>query len=431
MRPVKKTDSLILDKKQWLKIFTAMSVMVIVLYLIAMVCSLCGSKYFILNYQNQQMDRIESFMKQHNIMALINDIFMTLEFCIISTFILKRIPKWYIVLGFYIFPLIPYFIFKHLPQMFYTLYPFIFYIPLLFLFDGKNNIVKKLIRLLIGISVSLILQLMIIIIKAGYFDGTNHVQPLSAAFIYAVEYDIALSVILYTIVLLTDKEKGDSEEWTTSHNHGGSSQTSKTQSQPSLQKKLTKIQKNRLRWLYVKTYLIQLGTLLLILVLPFLLGKVFEFIMMYLAFAITRYILGFHYSLHFKKESLCVSASLIIFGILSLAVPFFYVVVVFAICYGAALAVLLHLSYKYKSLWLFNVAAKPDKFALLYTFFDGDLNKRHVEIICRYHCLNHFETLLIIEYTQGEKISYMSKKRNYSQRMLIYKLDEAIEKLTA
>lgn len=430
MQPVKKTDAFILSKKQWLKVFLAMSILIIAIYSVAMVFSLCGSKYFILNYQNAQMDHIEAFMKEYKIMALINDVFMTLEFCIIATFIRKKLPQWYFVLVFYVLPLIPYFIFKHLPSWFYTLYPFAVYLPLIFI-GKKSDIPSKLIRFLIAIAVSALLQLIILVIKAGYFDGVNHVMNLSATFIYAVEYDIALSVMLYTGALLLDREKGDSKVWTTSQPLGGSSQISKTQSLKSNTKNLTKAQKNRLWWLYAKTYLIQLGTLLLVLVLPFLLGKVFEFIVLYLAFAITRYILGFQYSLHFKKEALCVSASLIVFGILALAVPFFYAVIVIAIAMGCSLAIGLHLSYKYKSLWLYNEVAKSDKFATLYVFFDGDLSEYHIKIICGHKGLNHFQSSLIYNFMRGEKMSVLAHKFNYSQRMIIYKLDEAIDKLLA
>ena len=437
MHPPTKNQPLILSKRQLKKVFIAMSILILCLYIIAMVFSLCGSQYFILNYQNEQMTKIESFLREHKTIALVSWIFTTIEFIIVVSFETKRFPKWYYILAFYVIAMLIA-AFVHVPTIVYQIYPFVFYfsIPILnqLIENKKNNwkeYSKDLLRLLIAVGTTLILQLMILVIKAGYFDGVNHIQPLSSAFIYAVEYDIALSVILYTIVLLNDKEKGDSEEWTTSHNHGGSSQTSTMQSQQSLQKNLTKIQKNRLRWLYAKTYLIQLGTLLLVLVLPFLLGKVFEFVIMYLAFAITRYILGFQYSLHFKKESLCVSASLFIFGILSLAVPFFYVVMIIAITLGCLLAVGLHISYKYKSMWLFNKAVTTDKFAKLYAFFDGNLNKTYIKMICIYHGLDSFQTSLIIDFTQGEKISYMAKCRNYSQRMLIYKLDEAIEKLTA
>lgn len=67
-----KTDNPYLTKEQWRKVFLAISIMIIILYAVAMGFSLCGNKYFIFNYQNQQMDKIELFCKQHHIIAMIN-----------------------------------------------------------------------------------------------------------------------------------------------------------------------------------------------------------------------------------------------------------------------------------------------------------------------------------------------------------------------
>ena len=432
-----KEDSLYLTRKQWTKLFLAFSIMVLILYTVAMICSLCGSTYFILDYQNTQMDKIEAFLTKYKIMPLLNWVFTTIEFCIVSSFVLKKLPKWYYILPFYGIAMIVSATIHSMPIIFYTIYPFIFhiFIPLIDQFVTKRQINIQeylfcLLRLVIAVIVVLVLQAMILIIKAGYFDGQNHIQNLSAAFIYAIEYDIALSVILFTI-LLVHREKGDGNLWAMFHKAGSSSQTSKTQLQSSLQKNLTKTQKNKLRRLYVKLYLTQIGAFLLVMILPFILGKVLEFLVMYLAFCVARYILGFKYSLHYKKETICITVGVIVFGILSLAVPFFYVVLIIAISLGIGLAILLHLSYKYKGMWLFAQAAKPDKFALLYTFFDGNLNKTYVEVICKYKGLNYFQTDMITAFLRGDKLSYMAKKRNYSTRMLVYKLDEAIKKLTA
>ena len=151
---------------------------------------------------------------------------------------------------------------------------------------------------------------------------------------------------------------------------------------------------------------------------------------MYLAFAITRYILGFKYSLHYKKEWLCITVGIIVFGILSLAVPFFTVVVIIAILLGVGLAVLLHLSYKYKGFYLFNKVAKPDKFAILYVFFDGDLSEHNVVKYCKYKGLNEYQTKIILDYTNGITLPQMAEDMGYTMQSIINKLDEAIEKLT-
>ena len=440
-----KSDSPFLTKDQWRKVFTAMSIMTIALYIVAMVFSLCGSKYFILNYQNTQMDKIENFLHQYSLYPLIVNVFLTIEFTIILTFVLGKFPKFYYILIFYALPLLIHYLISPFPEIVHKIYPFAFYfvIPVIQqLIDNKHSEYNlkfswkkygfQMIRLAIAVTTTLLLQAMILIIKAGYFDGENHRLTLSGYFVYSMEYDIALLVILFTISLYINREKGDSKVWTTGQDHGGSSQTSKTKSQKSLMmKNLTKTQRNKLRRLYAKVYLIQLGTFLVVMILPFLTGKVFEFLMMYLAFCVVRYILGFSYSLHFKKESLCAFVGAIVFGILTLAVPFFYVDVIIALVMGIGLAILLHLSYKYKAFYLFNKIAKPDKFAVLYVYFDGDLDKRKVINKCKMKNLTNDQCNLIADFTQGEKISYLAWKYNYSQRMLIYKLDEAIDKLTA
>lgn len=362
-------DSLYLTKPQWRKLFLATTIMVVALYIVAMVFSLCGSKYFILNYQNEQMDRIQNWLEKYNLSNVINSVFCAIEFFIIATFMVKKPPKWYLVLAFIVLPLVPHYIFGKLPDIYYSAYPFLFYLiaPLFCKKFGKDY-AFCLLRLLIAMVVVFILQIMIFIIKSGGLTFETVIFPLSSAFIYALEYDIALSIVLFTIALFSDKEKGDSKSWAISHNVGSFSQTSKKKSR---KLSLTKAQKNRLFWLYAKFYLTQLGAFLLLMVLPFVLGKLFEFLMMYFAFALARCLLGFKYSLHFKKETLCITVGAVVFGILSLAVPFFYVVVIMAILLGVGLAVLLHLSYKYKGMFLFAQISKPDKFAELYVLMDG------------------------------------------------------------
>jgi len=430
------TDSPYLSKAQWRKVFLATTIMILILYTVAMIFSLGGSDYFILNYQNDQLDKIESFLKQYKLVDVLSSGFMTLEFSIVLAFTLNKFPKWYYILSFLILPLIPHYVFGQMPDIVYSIIPFGFYltIPIIDQLITTHKVCWKdyimcILRLLIATVGTLVLQGMILVIKAGYFDGHNHVQTIASAFVYAVEYDIALAIILFTIRLYVYREKGDNYLWTDIHNHGGSSQTSKMQSQKSLLKNLTKTQRNKIRLLLLKVYAIQIGTLLLVMVLPFLLGKVLEFLVMYTAFCVTRYILGFKYSLHYKKEYLCATVGVVVFGILSLVVPFFYVILILAIAMGVGLAILLHLSYKYKGMYLFARVAKPDKFALLYTFFDGDLSEPHVKSICKYKLLDSEQTQLIWFYVQGEKISYLSWKFNYSQRMINYKLDEAIAKL--
>ena len=435
-----KEESAYLSKDQWRKVFMAMSVITILLYIVAMVFSLSGSHYFILNYQNEQMDRIESFMRGHSIMGLITCIFITLEFYIVACFVSKQRLAWEYPAAFYAIRVTLAF-FTKFSSTLNLLYPLPFYliIPLVHSIYAREKITfkqysKYLIRLLIAIAVVFLLQLMIYVIKAGYFSVSNHVLPLSGYFIYSLEYDIALLVILVTLSLYINRGKGDSKQWTKSQAPGSSSLTTKKNSvqfSSEMKMTLTKTQRTRLTKFWIQFYLVQILGFLLLMVLPFIMGKVLEFLVMYLSFAVARCILGFKYSLHYKKESVCITVGAIVFGILTLAVPFFYVIIVVAILFGVGLAVLLHLSYKYKGMWLFAQISKPDKFAVLYVYFDGDLDDRKVRNKCKLKGLDEFQVELISDYVKGEKLTYMARKNHYSLRMTIYKLDEAVAKLTA
>lgn len=426
-----KDDNLFIPFKKWRQVLTALSIMTLLLYIVAMIFSLCGSNYFILNYQNTNMDKIQVFLQNHKLYSLISCLFLTLEFSIIISFVFKHVVKIYYPIAYYAFLILIAFLFPNINSIFYTstiiltlLIPLIENLILTKKFDYRY-----IIRFLIAVGTVLILQAMILVIKAGYFDGQNHIMNLSAHFIYAIEYDIALSVILYTVLLYIDKEKGDSRLWATYHSHSSSSQTLKTSSQRLSWKNLSKKQKNKLIWFFTKLYFIQIFGFLIVMVLPFLVGKVFEFLVMYLSFAIARYILGFKYSLHFQNESLCLTVGAVVFGILTLAVPFFYVVLIIAILLGVGLAVFLHLSYKYKGFWLFAKMAKPDKYAILYTLFGENLDEKYILRTCKHAGLTSQDCHIVYDYMAGEKISYIAHKYNYSVKSIDRILSEAIDLL--
>lgn len=95
-------DNVYLSKRQWTQVFTAVAVMTILLYIAAMICSLLGSAKFILNYQNDQLDKIETFVTEHHFRSVVSWLFSTFEFFIISWFVLQRRPKFYYLIAFYL-----------------------------------------------------------------------------------------------------------------------------------------------------------------------------------------------------------------------------------------------------------------------------------------------------------------------------------------
>lgn len=441
MKLLNKEEGAFLSKEQIFKVVMATTIMVVALYLIAMVCSLCGLGYFLFDYHNEQLVRIESWFKEHNCYGLITNLFFTLETFIVLWFILGKRPKWYYLFAFYLINVIVAILLPNNSVQILTLFPTIFYllIPIIDHLPKKDLKLKYwtfnyLFRLLIAITITFIYQLIIYGIKQGSIRFTNGIYNLEVTTIFTLEYDIALTITLYFVWLCLHREKGDSKQWATFQAAGGSSQTSMKQSLKSKPKKnkpqLSRTQKKKLRLLYFKMYIHQILAFLLLMILPFLLGKVFEFLMMYFAFALVRVILGVKYSLHFKKETLCISVGVIVFGVLTLVVPFFSILVCIAILMGCGLAVILHLSYKYRGMCLFMQVANKDRYADLFVALDADTSERHIKLMGRHWGLDEFQRDLLFDYMQKDKLSYLAKKYNYSDRQINYELDEIVDKIT-
>ena len=112
-----KTETPYLTKQEWRKVLLATSIMTLCLYAVAMVFSLCGSKYFILNYQNDQMDKIEAWLRARNLVAFLQDGFITIEITIVLSFVLQKKPRWYYILSIYAIPLATAYLIGSMPSI--------------------------------------------------------------------------------------------------------------------------------------------------------------------------------------------------------------------------------------------------------------------------------------------------------------------------
>lgn len=431
-----------LTKRQIFKVLLALNIMVVALYLVAMIFSLCGSPEFIINYHNDRLNQIYNWLNDRHIYPLVAYLFSTLEFFIITWFILDKRPNFLYPLIFYAIPVIVSFITTKVPLFVWSIYPIIWYFVLPVIdrkiyqkhrdFNFKIYMKDYGFKVLIAMAITYFYQFLIYIFKTGILKAGNSVNGLELAFIFNLEYYIAL-IIAFSFVSLCFKEKGDNKLWATYLKAGGFSQMSKKKSQrlnsnPKKTTNLTKAQQKKLRLFYAKVLICQCLGFLLLMVLPVLLGKLFEFLMMYFAFALVRAILGFKYSLHYKKESICIFVGVVVFAVLTLVIPFFHIVVIMAIAIGTALAIILHLSYKYRGMWLFLSVVNKDRYAELYTIFDGNIEYVHIMMMAKHYGIEgDMERHLLADYMTNFKLSYLAKKYNYSIRQINYKLDEILE----
>jgi hypothetical protein len=390
-----------------------------------------------MDYQNPQMDKIEIWLTDHGIYYLITWLFSTLEFIVIDWFILNKRPRVWYYLTFYLLP-IPFTFFITIPPIVLLIYPIIFYTGSFIIETSvlkehftKTIILTFIVKLGISILVSFTFQLLISIIKSGTFKFENTILNLSSYIVYELEYLIALSIVLYTIALCINTKKGGNKVCHHYQEVGGSSQTSMKQLQKSNQKTLTKTQKNKLYRLYIKMYIIQISCFLTVMILPFILNKVFEFLIMYFTFIVIRYLLGFKYSLHYVKESTCFTVAVLVFGVLTLVVPFFSINIILAILLGTGLAILLHLSYKYKGLHLYFTVANKDRHATLYVFFNGNIDPKYIAMLGKHYKLSPIEINILVDYMQNSKLVYLSKKYNYSERQINNILDNIVDTINS
>ena len=433
MKLFKNEDGVYLTKEKRIKVCLAASIMTLVVYIIAMILSLSGIDTFVSTYQNERLDKIEEILRNWGIYPMATWLFSTVEYGIMSWFLVDKVPKWYLIIPYYGLMILIAVLLPEYSMIISYFYTGLFYILVIVVDIVQNKgLTKKLflnylLRAAIIVAVSFVYQLIIFAIKSKVVPTENSVLPLSAVFIYSLEYDIALFIALYTIALCI-KEKGAIRLWATYQVHGGSSQTSTKQLQKSNRKNLPKKQRNKIRFLYFRTYLIQISCFLTVMVLPFLLNKVFEFLLLYLVFAITRYILGFKYSLHYTKESTCFTVGVIVFGFLTLIVPSFDINIILALIFGSGLGIFLHLSYKFKGMKLFLRVAAKDRYAELYVYFNGNTDPEYLKKMGKHWELTETEINILIDFMNKEKLSYLAKKYSYSEIYINKLLDKIMRK---
>lgn len=419
-----------LTKEQKFKIFMLLTLLIIGMYCIALTCSLCGLKTFICDYHNNRLHAIEIFLRSHKIYALATASFMVFESYIVVCFVRRKIMH-------FAYPLILYaiivglgFLNLHLPSIVYTAIAMssCLIIPIIDMAICEKKVRGKsylfcLIRFAIGIGFCLFYQLFIYGIKSGMMRYTNGIYSLESTFNYNLEYYIAL-IISFLFMNLFFEGKGDNEKWTTFQAVGSSSQISKKKSQ---RLNLSKKQQKKIKRLYFRILLVQAIGFTILMVLPFLLGKLFEFLTLYFSFAIARAFLGFKYSLHYRKESTCIFVGVVVFGIMTLVIPFFDVNVIGAVVEGVVVAILLHLSYKYRGMWLFMQVANRDRYADLFVFFNANTEYTYIRRMAKHYGVkDEFKQNLLADYMTNFKLSYLAKKYNYSQRQINYILDEIV-----
>lgn len=417
-----------IEKPKLCKILGLNLILMVVLYGIAIILTLTGHDYFITQYHNDTLQLIQDKLTEWHLIYFLESLFIVIESTIIQFYIIQKKPNIFVLVGMFIVIGLCQ-TFKLLPIWSYSLIITIFYLVLpLFYKEYRNkNYWKPFVRLLIIMVVTFILQYVIKVIKGNLLEFKQDVIPLSLVFIFNVEYYLALALIISWLVLM---QEGVSKLWTAGI-HGGSSQTSRTKlwkSNPKTTTNLTNKQKRKLRLLYARLFITQSLGFLFVMLFPIIIGKWLEFMIVYLSFALTRYVLGFKKSLHFKREIICISVAAVLFWFITLITPSFNIILIIAILYGVGLATLLHFTYRYKRLYLFKSVANKDRYAEFYMTLNADMSEHKVRITCNHFNISKDDTEMLVLYLcNKEKISYIVYKFKITEMTVNRHLDDILE----
>lgn len=175
---------------------------------------------------------------------------------------------------------------------------------------------------------------------------------------------------------------------------------------------------------------IQTVALIVIAFVPAFSGRGIEFTIMYIAFCVTRLILGFSHSLHFKSELSCVTIGALTFWGVTFLAPSAAVSIIVSLVYGCALALGFRLYWELHDLMMYRKAAKTDRYAMLFVAFKGNLDPRHIKGIMRLKgYADDGEIRMIQMYMAREKIEYIAEYRNEPSRSVDRRLTEIAEDL--
>lgn len=100
--PLDYRNPLGISKREWVKVLGANLALLLAIYAIALVATLCGSDFFLLNFHSDDLARIETTLRGWGIYPLVQTAFSTVETTIIASYVAKTKPKWWYAVGYFV-----------------------------------------------------------------------------------------------------------------------------------------------------------------------------------------------------------------------------------------------------------------------------------------------------------------------------------------
>ena len=420
-----------ITKREWTLVLGANLAILLIAYIIALVCTLSGSDFFLLNVHSEALESLEATLRGWNVYFLVQLAFAAVEETIILSFVAFRRPRAWWVLGYialFLAIYLPIALTGNQPPSWITLgigFSYAMLICWAYCLKDLKNIWKFLIRLLIAGILSLAFNVLISMLRTNMI-GLGLIYESASVFYLSLEYDLSLGLALGFIALLITREKGG-KRCPTSQPAGGSSMTSTSNSPKhakSTKNKLPPKLQKRLRRIKAVTFATQFAAIIAISIFPAIIGKGTEYALMYVSFCATRIILGFRKSLHFKSEALCITTGALVFWGLTVLIPSAEAIIIASVAYGCGLALGFRLWWELHDLRLFRKATKRDRYAMLYCAFKGNPSPKHIKGIMRLRGYDDLDIRIITSYMQGLKVEAIAYDEGFARITVEKRLTE-------
>lgn len=431
--PIDFESPLGISKREWVKVLGVNLALLLIVYAVALICTLCGSDMFLLNFHSDDLQRIEETLWSWNIYPLITIAYATIETCVMASYVKREIVKWYFPVLLFATKAIVNVIFTAcgatLPSFLPTAINAVFLLIVAIVRCRKEKWWKVLIRISIALAASLLLNELIGVFRTKFIGFWKLDYSSSALFALSIEYILALVLTLEFLALLITWEKGE-KACNQNPDAGGSSPTLKKWSRKNSPQKnnLSPKLKRKIALLKAKVIAIQTVALVIVAALPLLAGRPVEFSLLYASFCLTRIILGFSHSVHFKSELACTTIGALTFWGLTFLAPSAEASIIMSLVYGAGLALVFRLYWELHDLMMYHKAAKTDRYAMFYTAFKGNLDPRHIRGVMRLRGFIDEDLIKAVQmYMAKEKVDYIAQWMNMPLRSVDRKLTETAD----
>ena len=436
-------DPLGISKREWIKVLGANLALLLFVYAIAIICTLCGLDVFLIDFDSASLQSFENTLRGWNLFSMVQALFATIEFTMMYCYIAKTKPKWWYSLLF----------FATLVALSFALIPFVDAYPswlnfvittsalvgAVFAFGrSREKWFVYLCRFAIAETVTLILSYGITLFRLHGIRLWSSDVSNSIGFAFSVEYDLALGLSLGFLTLAIPwKRKGGNRQWTY-HGVSGScpnaSPSSRNSSRNAPNKLvLDKETKRRYTMLKLSMMAMQTLSLALVAIVPWFFGRQVEFALVFASFTLIRLVLGFDRSFHAESETVCIFVGALIFWALTLLTTDVQVSVIISLAYGGGVAICFRLYWELHDLMMYRKAAKTDRYAMLYCFFDGNLSPDYIGgAMTMFGYTDAGPDIKMVQmYMAKEKVEYIAKCVGYAKITVEKRLTEIATDLYA